>query len=125
MDGLDTLGGLRSFYPADLVSRQEAAGLGGPKETARVAARFEGMFWSLLIKEMREGLEPGVMLGEDAGDVLGGLFDQTLGEHLAEGHALGIAAMIQRQLAKTKNDAKQTEKPGGPRQTVGPVSRPS
>src|SRR5438477_5517530 len=101
MDGLSSnLDGFSSpltLYAPDL-SRPEVVHPVGPKETAKVAGRFEGMFWSILIKEMREGLEPGVMLGEDTGDVLGGMFDQTMGDHLAEGHALGIATMIQRQL---------------------------
>src|SRR5437762_8711357 len=70
------------------------------KAADQVATHFEAVFWSMLIKEMREGLEPGGMLGEDGGDVLGGMFDVTMGDHLAQSHGLGVAVMVRQQLEK-------------------------
>lgn len=65
-----------------------------------VAAKdFEGMFVSLLLKEMRQTLEPGTMFGQDSGDVLGGLFDVFIGQHLAKAGALGIGNIVKHQLA--------------------------
>lgn len=63
----------------------------------QAALGFEGMFVSQLIKQMREALEPGTMFGSDTGDVLGGLFDMTMGQHLAKSGALGIAKLLQGQ----------------------------
>ena len=64
-----------------------------------VANGFESMFLSALIKEMRQTLEPDTMFPHDGGDILGGLFDLFLGQHLARSGALGIGAMVKKQLA--------------------------
>lgn len=63
-----------------------------------MARGFEGMFAALLVKQMWQGLEPGSLFGEDRGDVLGGLFDQYMGQHLATAGGLGIAALIRQNL---------------------------
>jgi flagellar hook-basal body protein len=60
--------------------------------------RFESLFLSMLLKEMRQDLEPETMFGEENSDVLGGLFDFDLGQHLAKSGGLGIAAMVKHQL---------------------------
>jgi len=92
------------------------------KEADQVATRFEAMFWSMLIKDMREGLEPGVMLGEDGGDVLGGMFDMTMGDHLAKAHGLGIAVLVRQQLEKDHASKQHsTTGAGQGKQTVSAV----
>ena len=63
-----------------------------------VATGFEGAFLTVLLKEMRQTLEPGVMFGNDNGDVLGGLFDFFLSQHVAKGGGLGIGALVKQQL---------------------------
>src|SRR5206468_1381289 len=55
---------------------------GDPKAIDAVAGAFESMFVSLVLKQMRQTLEPDTMFGQDQGDVLGGLFDLTMGQHL-------------------------------------------
>jgi Rod binding domain-containing protein len=67
-----------------------------------VAQGFESMFASLLIKQMRQSLEPDTLFGQDNGDVLGGMFDFFLGQHLARSGALGIGAMVQRQMPQVR-----------------------
>jgi len=62
-----------------------------------VAQGFESMFVSLLVKQMRQTLEPGTLFSQDPGDVLGGLFDHFLGQHLAQQGALGIGALVRKQ----------------------------
>src|SRR5262245_7826100 len=69
-----------------------------PKAVAAVAQGFEGMFASLLIKQMRQTLEPTSLFGQDTGDVLGGLFDLFLGQHMAQAGGLGIGQMVKQQL---------------------------
>jgi peptidoglycan hydrolase FlgJ len=61
------------------------------------ATGFESLFASMLLKEMRRTLQEGSLFGDDKGDVLGGLFDHFLGEHLAQAGALGIGAMVKNQ----------------------------
>jgi Rod binding domain-containing protein len=74
-----------------------------PRALDTVANGFESMFLSLLLKEMRQTLEPDTMFPQDSGDVLGGLFDLFLGQHLAQAGALGIGAMVKKQLAAKYN----------------------
>src|SRR5437879_2210439 len=111
MDALAPLAG-----PA-LTPGQQLARTAAPKSTRdlrqveQVAKGLESMFFSLLCKEMRETLEPGTLFGSDQGDVFGGMFDQFLGEHLAQGGALGIAAMVRKQLTPQSTHEQHPAKP--------------
>jgi Rod binding domain-containing protein len=69
-----------------------------------VANGIESMFLSILLKEMRQTLEPGTMFPGDSGDILGGMFDLFLGQHLAQTGGLGIGAMVKKQLAAKYNN---------------------
>lgn len=71
-----------------------------PRAVEQVALGFESMFLTLLIKQMRQTLDGESLLGSDPGDVLGGLFDQTLGQHLGQHGSLGIAAMMRQSLTR-------------------------
>ncbi len=62
-------------------------------EPKRRPRRVEGMFASLLVKEMRQTLSEG-FFGSDTADVYGALFDQYLGQQLAEGEGLGIKQLV-------------------------------
>jgi Rod binding domain-containing protein len=112
--GLNMLGGGNTPFAAgpaldpDHLAVLAQPGADRGKSAEDVASRFEGVFWSMLTKEMRESLEPGVFLGEDTGDVLGGMFDLYMGEHLAQGQTLGIAALIKRQLHGQVNHEEHT-----------------
>jgi Rod binding domain-containing protein len=68
---------------------------------AKVAKDFEAVFSSMMLKEMRNTLEPGSLFGEDSSDILGGLFDQFLGQHLADSGGFGMAKMIEASLNKS------------------------
>lgn len=92
----------------DLISARAAAAERStanarPQATQSVGAQFEALFVSLLLKEMRQSLENGSMFGEDTGDVLGGLFDTYLGEHLAKRGGLGIADIVNQQMTPARN----------------------
>jgi Rod binding domain-containing protein len=63
------------------------------QELEQVATQFEGVFMSLLIKELRESLETGMFAGENS-DTYGALFDLYLGQHMAEAGGLGIKQML-------------------------------
>jgi Rod binding domain-containing protein len=83
---------------------------GDLRRVEEVARGFESLFFAQMVKQMRETLEPGTLFDGDHGDVFGGLFDQFLGEHLARSGALGIAAMVRKQLAP-KNTHEQHPQP--------------
>ena len=69
-----------------------------PKEAGHA---FESLFASVLIKQMRQTLSKDQgLFGHDPSDVLGGLFDHFMSQHIAQKGSLGIAAMIEKHLAK-------------------------
>jgi Rod binding domain-containing protein len=51
-----------------------------------------------MIKQFRESLGNDALFGKDTGEVLGGLFDFYMGQHLAQSGMLGIGAMVKKQL---------------------------
>ena len=62
------------------------------------AQGFESVFLSMLLKEMRKTLEPGSLFGKDSSDVYGGMFDQFMSQHLAQGKGMGLAQALLTQL---------------------------
>ena len=58
-----------------------------------VAAAFESLFTSLLLKEMRKTLPEG-LFGAENSDVLGGMFDQYMGQALAQGEGIGVRQLV-------------------------------
>jgi Rod binding domain-containing protein len=73
-----------------------------PNASPREAGKaFESLFASMMIKQMRQTLTSGQgFFGHDPGDVLGGLFDHFMSQHLAQHGSLGIAAVIEKNLVK-------------------------
>lgn len=81
-------------------ARDSVAKSAGADETAK---KFESVFSTLLVKEMRRSLSDG-FFGEGAqGDIYSGWLDQNVGESLANRDALHMREMIQRSvLSKTE-----------------------
>ncbi|HZV04099.1 MAG TPA: rod-binding protein [Gemmataceae bacterium] len=72
---------------------------GKSKPSLKDAAQgFESVFLSMLLKEMRQTLEPGSLFGSDSSDIYGGLFDQFMAQHLAQGKGMGLAHALMKQL---------------------------
>lgn len=68
-----------------------------PEETAK---KFESVFSTLLVKEMRRSLSTG-FFGEGAdGDIYSGWLDEHVGQSLADRDALHMRDMIQRSVLK-------------------------
>jgi flagellar protein FlgJ len=64
-----------------------------------MAKEFEATFLSMLLKEMRQTLDPdGGLFPGDGGDVQGGMFDMFMGSHLADAGGVGLADALVRQL---------------------------
>lgn len=70
------------------------------QSATQVAQDFESVFASMLLKEMRQSLEPGTMFGQDSGDVYGGLFDRHFGEQLTKGNGLGMKKMVEESIGR-------------------------
>src|SRR4051812_13549574 len=67
-----------------------------PKEAAHA---FESLFTSMIIKHMRQPLQEGHgLFGHDPSDIMGGLFDHFMGQHVAQKGGLGVGAMIEKHL---------------------------
>src|SRR5438874_10208287 len=107
---LPLLGGPTGPVPLGAPAAPGGATPGGSID--EVAQGFESMFASLLIKQMRQTLEPDTMFGQDQGDVLGGMFDFFLGQHLAQTGALGIGAMVRRQMPQARATYDRTSNAG-------------
>jgi len=58
--------------------------------------QFEGVFAAMIVKELRQSIGGDGLIPGDHSDILGGLFDQRLGEHLASGRGLGLAESLSR-----------------------------
>jgi flagellar protein FlgJ len=83
--------------PMDIegLSRAASAARGSDRAAVETAAKgFEELFSQMLVKQMRQTLQPETMFGHDTGDVLGGLFDLYMGQHLAKSGGLGIGALL-------------------------------
>ena len=91
-----------------------------PEDLAAVGKKVEGVFASLLIKEMRETLDEG-MFGSEGGDVYGGLFDMMIGQTIGDSQPFGIGQMIQSYL-KEQTTSNLLNAPAADRETSIEVS---
>lgn len=93
---------------------------GASQVATKVAQDFESVFASMLLKEMRQTLEPGSLFGEDSGDVYGGLFDRYFGDQLCQGNGLGLKRMVEESIDRIQNAGKPNRSSSG--NSIGPIS---
>lgn len=74
----------------------------GSSEHQEAAEKFEALFATQLVKEMRRALPDGFFGSGPGSDTFNGWLDQTLGESLAQSWHLDLAGMV-----KTNLDSKQ------------------
>lgn len=88
---------------------------------ADTAKELEATFLAMLLKEMRQTLEPdGGLFPGDTGDVQGGLFDLYMSKHLADGGGVGLATALVRQMQATApKTAPTTDAPSIPPTAYG------
>lgn len=72
----------------------------GKDKSGNVATDFESLFTSQMLKEMRKSLDSETMFGSDPGDVYGGMFDQFVGQQMAQSGGIGIAKMVRETLQR-------------------------
>ena len=64
------------------------------RDAAQVAHEFESMFVSMMMKAMRQASGGEGMFPGDQSDTLGGLFDMTLGDHMAAAGGIGVSRIL-------------------------------
>lgn len=69
--------------------------LAAPQEQLATQHDFESIFYAMIVKELRSTLSEGLFSGEST-DSYGALFDQFMGQHLAEAQPLGVGKLIAR-----------------------------
>ncbi len=63
-----------------------------------VARKLEGVFFTMMVKQMRESLSEKGLFGDGPGsDTYNGFFDDMMGDSLSQSGDLGIAEMVVRQ----------------------------
>ena len=67
----------------------------------KAAKELEGLFMSLLLKEMRQTIGSENGFAGDPSDTIGGLYDQMMGDHLTENGGIGIADSIRGSLLRS------------------------
>ncbi|MFK7737091.1 MAG: rod-binding protein [Pirellulaceae bacterium] len=70
----------------------------------KVGEELEGVFVSMLLKEMRNSLEDG-LFGQEGSDTYGGMFDMFIGQHLADSKPLGISDVLLNQYRQNQKSA--------------------
>jgi flagellar protein FlgJ len=72
--------------------------LGQGKSTAEAAEQFESVFLALVLKQMRQSSFGDGLIPGDDGDIVGGMFDQYMAEHISAGGGMGLAESLAGQL---------------------------
>ncbi len=90
-------------YAAGNSAAKDFESSGMESRIASIGKEFEGVFLSLMLKEMRNTLEGGGFFGEETSDTYGGMFDMFVGQDLAESSPLGIADMLTENYAKSQS----------------------
>jgi Rod binding domain-containing protein len=71
-----------------------AADLAKSAKTGKAIKDFEGLFMSMIIKELRQTSSGDGLFAGDASDTYGGMFDMFLGNELTEGKGLGLESLF-------------------------------
>jgi Rod binding domain-containing protein len=116
-----TLNGVADSPELPAVDRSDQIAPGNARRSESqsndIARQFEAVFLSMMLKQMRStGLGEGLFAG-DKSDMLGSMFDQYLGEHLADSGGLGLATMLAK--AGVGTDAKSSTRLTAVSQSAG------
>jgi flagellar protein FlgJ len=101
-----------TFSPAHAAQPGAMVKKAADAKLVEAAKEMEATFLAMLLKQMRESLEPdGGLFPGDTGDVQGGLFDLYMSKHLADGGGVGMAAALLRQMEATAPKKPPTDAP--------------
>ncbi len=106
MDGLRTLPenpAAQQHKPVDDRTRQRLQ---------RVTKEFESLLVGYMLKSMRSGVNTSEMFGDSyGGDVLEGLFDGQMAQHVSQNSSLGLAELLYRRMTGEEMPAARTTQP--------------
>lgn len=74
---------------------ESAGGLDSPERVAEAARQFEALLASMLVKEMRAGLEEGFFGSGPGADTFSGMLDEHLGRELTEQPLFGMVEILE------------------------------
>jgi flagellar protein FlgJ len=69
-----------------------------PGANHKVAQQFEGLFLSMMLKNMRSALPGGDPLASDQVKMVTGMYDDQIAQSMAAGKGIGLAAALEKQL---------------------------
>jgi len=75
---------------------------GTPGANHKVAQQFEGLFLSMMLKNMRAALPEGDPLNNDEVKMATSMFDNQIAQNLAAGKGIGLASALEKQLNRPK-----------------------
>ena len=81
------------------------------QQNGHVIADFESIFYSLMLKTMRNTLTDGGLFGKEDSDTYGGMFDLCMSQHLAQAHPLGIGQMVESYLESSGSNESLANNP--------------
>ncbi|MEQ1904050.1 MAG: rod-binding protein [Pirellulaceae bacterium] len=96
MNNLSSVTGMMPL-PPEFAALADVANGNDQEAMKKVAEQFEGIFFSLMLKEMRQSVsidQDGGLFAGESSDTFGGMFDLFLGQHLASSSPLGIGQML-------------------------------
>ena len=93
---------------------REKARQNDPAAVKQAAHQFEALFTQMLLKSMRDATPGDDLMGSEQGDFYRDLFDQQMSLSLSQGKGLGIADMLERQLAPAAAPAPAQGAPAAP-----------
>jgi Rod binding domain-containing protein len=77
----------------------------------KAAKDFESVFTTMMLKEMRQTLDADSLFSGDSSDIYGGLFDQFLGQHIADAGGMGLAKVVREGLDRLRTPVQTQDKP--------------
>lgn len=80
----------------DDVTQKERSSADSPKsvKSDKAIKDFEGLFLSMMIKELRQSSSGEGLFSGDASDTYGGMFDMFLGNEMAKGKGIGMESLF-------------------------------
>ncbi len=97
MNNLSSVAGMLPL-PTEFSSLEDAVNGNNKEAMKKIGQEFESIFFSLMLKEMRQSVsidEDGGLFAGESSDTFGGMFDLFLGQHLASSSTLGIGQMLE------------------------------
>ncbi|MGA2551710.1 MAG: flagellar assembly peptidoglycan hydrolase FlgJ [Burkholderiaceae bacterium] len=71
----------------------------------KVAQQFEGVFLTMMLKQMRSSLPGGDPLESDSVKMVRGMYDEQIAQSMAAGKGIGLASALEKQLNRPRSSA--------------------